>query len=42
MTFTLLLDGHEYLALMNADGSGQRLVPGPVRGTFSELRPVAR
>ena len=41
MTYSLLLDGEAYLAVMNADGSGQQLVPGPVWGTFSELRPVA-
>jgi hypothetical protein len=40
MTFSLLLRGQAYLALMNADDSDQRLVPGPVWGTFSELRPV--
>ena len=42
MTFSLLLDGEAYLGLMNSDGSDQRLVPGPVWGTFSELRPVTR
>ena len=40
MTYSLLLHGEAYIALMNADGSNQRLVPGPVWGTFSELRPV--
>lgn len=42
MTYSLLLRGEAYLALMDQDGSDQRLVPGPVWGTFSELRPVAR
>jgi hypothetical protein len=41
MTYSLLLGGEAYLGLMKADGSDQRLVPGPVWGTFSELRPVA-
>lgn len=41
MTFSLIPARRTaYLALMNADGSDQRLVPGPVMGTFSELRPV--
>ncbi|CAN5693829.1 hypothetical protein BH23CHL7_BH23CHL7_19530 [soil metagenome] len=41
MTFSLIPASRTaYLALMNADGSDQRLVPGPVWGTFSELRPV--
>jgi Tol biopolymer transport system component len=40
MTFSLLLDGEPYLATMDADGSSQQLVPGPVWGGFSELRPV--
>jgi hypothetical protein len=39
MTFSLLLDGEAYIGLMNADGSDQRLIPGPVWGTFTELRP---
>lgn len=40
MTYSLLLRGEAYLALMNGDGSDQRLVPGPIWGTFSEFRPV--
>ena len=40
MTYSLILRGQPHLALMNGDGSDQRLVPGAVRGTFSELRPV--
>jgi Tol biopolymer transport system component len=42
MTYSLLLRGEAYLSVMNHDGSDQRLVPGPVWGTFSELRPVTR
>jgi Tol biopolymer transport system component len=41
MTYSLLLRGGAYLSMMNHDGSDQRLVPGPVWGAFSELRPVA-
>lgn len=41
MTFSLLLRGEAYLAIMDESGANQRLVPGPVWGTFSELRPVA-
>jgi Tol biopolymer transport system component len=40
ITYSMLMDDEAYLAFMNADGSGQRLVPGPVWGTFPELRPV--
>ena len=40
LTFSLFDAGIPYLALMDADGDNQRLVPGPIEGTFSELRPV--
>jgi catechol 2,3-dioxygenase-like lactoylglutathione lyase family enzyme len=39
-TFSLLLRGELFLALMDADGSHQRLVPGAIKGGFSEWRPT--
>jgi Tol biopolymer transport system component len=39
MTYSLLAEGEAWIGIMNADGSDQRLIPGPVWGTFTELRP---
>jgi hypothetical protein len=40
LSFSLLMNGNPFLAWMDADGSNQALVPGPVVGSFSELQPI--
>jgi hypothetical protein len=38
ITYSVLIGGEPYLALMDADGTNQRLVPGRINGSFSEMR----